>query len=602
MRLLTLLAATLWAGTPALADDLEGHASTDLHRPRPAAPPPPDAVRLVVAQLVEAARAERVDTEQVRDLWQPSALPLPPDRQWLMRVVEALGPDGALGGRLRTTEGIVALSDGPDYTRALLGGEPLLSVVVRTSPEGLPVVDRIETTSCALCDEPARFVRDLLAEVRRSRSARGRLLPGVELEVASWLAANPRVVPHHWLAALQARNHRGGHLDWLLTSARVSDVADNVVKVVLADGREDTWTITYSGGQWQVIYDALPDASPLRMSLDEAEHWRTLASQAEAALLGWSPAWATTRDGAGLLVGDRAIGAAFDPVDGTVIVGVLDIDRTLAGVLRVDPDRRRVVERVAIPSPGDGAPIPWQTWFQRWHFALSADGRRAALSAPGRVWQIDLASAEVSQAWRGNDVVTLAWAHDAGDDRLLVGTASGLVSAPGLDASYQLDAAPLRLALAQGDLLAVTADGAVLALPRAGGAPRRVQACPGGAVDAARHPRGDEVLVLCAAGDDVLATRVPWPPDTPEAVPGAAIDRGGASFSPGGRYFTTGAPGDGDPLLLWDAHAERPVATLGVSPVRRVAWSPDGRQVLTVEIDGRVWLWDVATLRRERGL
>ena len=118
---LIALTAALWSSL-ALAEDEHGDlAPSPLHRPIALAPPP-DAARLVVAQLSELARADAVDPDAVRDLWQPQGLSTAPSPAWVARVVEAIGPEGALGERLRTAEGVVAIVQGPDYARALIAG------------------------------------------------------------------------------------------------------------------------------------------------------------------------------------------------------------------------------------------------------------------------------------------------------------------------------------------------------------------------------------------------------------------------------------------------------------------------------------------------
>jgi len=235
--------------------------------------------------------------------------------------------------------------------------------------------------------------------------------------------------------------------------------------------------------------------------------------------------------------------------------------------------------------------------------ALSPDARRAAISAPGRVWTIDLASGAIHLAWRSNDPTSLSWSREDGTDRLVAGDDRGdlAVFAPGGGWSRSVDAAPLRAWLDHDTLLAVTADGVLWSIPRDGEA-MGIRACPERATDAAWRPDGGSVLVTCGGARGVIAAHVPWPPGNPQPLAGTPTARGGASFSPDGRWFTTGAAGAGDPLILWDAQTDHPVATLGVHPVRQVAWSPDASQLLTVETDGRVWLWDLATVRRERGL
>jgi len=553
----------------------------------------------LLAQVREGMTAEWL-TQHVR----PAQLTVSPSPEWYARLAEALST-GALGDALRASSGPVAAFDGPDYLRVLLGGDPMLSVVVRRDADGAAVIDRIEPTTCTLCDEPSRFVRDLLADVTRRRSASDRLLPGVDLYVADFLAANPGIVPHHWLASLQARNQQGGGLGWLLTGARVEDTDGRTITVRLADGHADRWTVSYRRGRWQVDYHTLPEDSPLRMSAREARDWRSEERRASAALHGWTPSFAEVGGGVGVEIGDRAVGAAFDPRDGTVLVGVLDLDRVLAGVFRVDVEQRLVTERWPIPPPPDTTPILLDTWFEHWHLTLSPDGREVAMSAPGRIWNLDLRTGRTRLVTRTGQVRALTYARSGTEDVLLIGEDRGNVMVMGPEGTRHvgLEDSPIHLDLENGDLLAVTEDGTVARVSFATGEHIEVarNACDGEVLDAAVHPDGTEILVSCAPGSSHLAERVQVPGGEPPVLKGAATEHAGASWSPDGTLFTTGAAGS-DPVLLWDALADQPVATLGIGDVRTVSWSPDGSQLVTVDADGSVWLWDVQRVRMERGL
>ncbi|MBW2258671.1 MAG: hypothetical protein JRI25_29340, partial [Deltaproteobacteria bacterium] len=417
--------------------------------------------------------------------------------------------------------------------------------------------------------------------------------------MADHLAANPAMVPHHWLASLQARNQQGGGLGWLLTGARMVETKDREVSVRLADGRIDRWTVSYRRGSWQVDYHTLPEDSPLRMSAREAREWRGVERRATAALHGWTPPFVEVWGGVGVQIGDRAVGAAFDPRDGTVLVGVLDLDRVLAGVFRVDVEQRAVIERWAIPPPPDTTTILLGTWFERWHLALSPDGREVAMTAPGRIWHLDLRTGGTRLVARTGPVRTMEYARSGGGHALLIGEDRGNVMVVGEQGTkhVNLGHSPVHLDLDNGYLLAVTDDGAVTRLSLADGERTLVaHTCGGEVLDAALHPDGTEILVNCGPGSEHLAERVQVPGGEPPVLSGAATHHAGASWSPDGTLFTTGAAGD-DPVLLWDALEDRPIATLGTEHVRAVSWSPDGSQLVTVGSDGRAWLWDVHRVR-----
>jgi hypothetical protein len=598
----TLIAVLLALAPPAGASEPEGWESTGLHQPAGLPPPDRESSFALTSELIAQVQGG-VDPAWLERAVRPAQLAAPPSPEWYSRLASSLST-GALGDALRASSGPIAAFEGPDYVRVLLGGDRLFSVVVRRRADDSAVIDRIQPTTCTLCDEPSRYVRDLLADITRRRSASGRLIPGVELYVGDHLAENPAMVPHHWLASLQARNQQGGGLQWLLIGARVAAVRDEEVTVQFADGRLDRWTVSYRFGRWQVDYHTLPEDSPLRMSAREAREWRTVERRANAALHGWTPSFFEVGGGVGVQVGNRAVGAAFDPRDGTILVGVLDLDRVLAGVFRVDVEQRAVIERWAIPPPPDTTPILLGTWFERWHMALSPDGREVAMTLPGRLWHLDLRTGRTRLVARTGAVRTLQYARTADGHALLVGEDRGDVMVVGPDGTHHLGLgySPVHLGLDNGDLMAVTEDGVVHWLPLVGGERTEVaHTCGEEVVDAAVHPDGTEILVSCGPGSEHLAERVQVPGGESPILSGAATHRAATSWSPDGTLFTTGAAGT-DPVLLWDALEDRPIATLGTGEVRAVSWSPDGNQVVTVGADGRAWLWDVHRVRMERGL
>ncbi len=75
----------------------------------------------------------------------------------------------------------------------------------------------------------------------------------------------------------------------------------------------------------------------------------------------------------------------------------------------------------------------------------------------------------------------------------------------------------------------------------------------------------------------------------------------GVAFSPDGRYLVTGR-GNGS-VQVWDANDGQPVRTLGtdVGVVRSVVFSPDGRRLASVSDDGTVRMWDATRLGEGKG-
>ncbi|MBT3220406.1 MAG: hypothetical protein HN348_15070, partial [Proteobacteria bacterium] len=355
---MTLLFAASMALATSTAPD-EG-----LHWPAPAEPPGHEVAAEVFTDLLTQLDEPEIPVDWLKEHFIPVHLPALPDDDWYARLAQALGPDGALGGALRKSPGPVNTVNGPDYTRIVLGGTPLLSLVVRYNDHGVVVIDRIEKTSCALCEEPSRFVRDLIADVRENGDGTHRLLPAIELDVANHIESHPRLGSgSRWVGTLQARNYTGDKLSWLLSRAEVVGAKGNDVDVVYADGFVDRWKVIHRRGSWQMDYAALKEDSPLRLDETQMLNIRGTAPLAATALRHWEPQWTESTDKTNLLIGQRAIGAHVDPRDGTILVVLLDLDRVLCGIVRVDPATHTVVERIRVRPPDPRTNIDTGTWF-----------------------------------------------------------------------------------------------------------------------------------------------------------------------------------------------------------------------------------------------
>ena len=578
----------------------------DLFRPSSGPPPTREQANAVVEALRDAVRDGRVDDAWLAENVRPAHLPTGPEPAMVARTRAALGPTGALRVALMHTPGPIATTFGPDYARVVLGGRPLLSVVVRADGDGA-VIDRFEVTSCALCGERARFVRDLLADVARRGLDAKRLLPGVELDITDHLDANGYLVGEKWVGTLVARNQQAGELVALLRDARVVDAHGEQVTVEYGDGTTDTWRIVYRNSKWKVHYHSLADNSPLRMSSREMRQWRSQRKLSATALQQWEPTWVGASGGAGLLVGQRAIGADFDPRDGTVLVSVLDMDRVLAGLFRVDPAARDVTDRWRLPTFGMHALLQLGGWFSQWRMALSPDGTLVTVTRPGRVWTLDLATSKVRQVYEANGVTVLdyVWPDPSEPPRLVIGRVTGDLTliGPSTIQHARVLGTPVAIRQEGNDAVTVTAEGRVVPFRWDGRAPEQpsLDVCCDGVTDAAFQEGGQELVVTCAPVCSTSAERVDRRGGESTTLSGAGVHYPAASWSPDRRWFTTGA-GDDRGAILWDALENTPIARLGHEPARSVRWSSDATQVLTVETDGDVWLWDLAKLRKQAAL
>lgn len=554
-----------------------------LYAPEAVSPPSTEAAVALVGQLQQACRQDGPQVGWLEEHVRPAQLPAPPPPEWYEQLALSLGPSGTLGQALVEAE-ISHTSLGPDYVRVVLSGDRPLTVVVRGADP--PRIDHLALSTCSLCEEPVRFVRDLLDEIRAPGSSAPRLIPGVDLHVRGAQEEQRSLRGVHWPAYLLRRNGRDPSLSAVLEGAVVDSAQGREVRVRLADGRVDPWTITWVDARWQVDYQALAPDSPLRLESWEARRWRDPSTLRRVALARWSPSW-ETREGA-VQVGHHVVGAAFRPLQEDLVVVTLDPDRERTGVFVVDPWTRRVTARWPLPV-SEATQLPVPHWYTRWRVALSPQGDQVAVGGPGRVWVVRLDTGARRQLTKVRELTTLTWTERG----LVVAEARGALSLWTEEGMRWVVALP-EPAVSVGDgerLVVVSRQGGVMEVDPATGATTQLgRACCDRVLDAALAPTGDELLVGCDATCPTAAER--WDllgAGGVSVLQGAGSPHRGVSWSPDGLWLTTGGPQAAP--LLWDAHDEVVVGTLGQAAAEQVIWSPRADQVVVVDDQGEAWLW-----------
>ena len=551
---------------------------------------PDTAEALAAAEAFQAWALEDPTPESVSEHLRLPELPAGPSSEFREQVVASLGPEGALGRLLRSSRPELAVQ-GPDYARVVFGSEPPLSLIVRER-DGAIGVDELALTSCRLCDEPSRAVRDLLA---RSAAGEAVLWPHQDLSVTR--ATEERQLPTHRVAALQKRAVLRELAADLATVEVLASEAEGV-RVAVGEA-EELWPLVYEQGQWRIDYAGLPDDSVLRLSRRDADDFRPKYKRSASLLKAYEPDSGRVPGGRRLTT--RAVGAVFDPRDSTVITAILDVDRALAGLVRLDPATGDILDRWQT-RPAPRMPIDLDAWFDTWHLALSPDGHRAALSTPGQIDVVDLVSGKRSLVFAFDEASHLAWVDTTEGDVLVIGQRTAVHLVHGTSHHSAAVDGPTVGAFGSGDGVGLLTESGTLFhydLGRRGMVEERAVCCGGARGVAASESRG-ELLVTCPQTCELAGERRAYRGEGSTELLGAGTRGEGVAYSPDGTLFATAAMGDGEGVLLWNAYGE-PIGAAGEGQARSLSFDPRGEMLLAVTTDGEVHLFSVAELRR-RGL
>ncbi len=547
----------------------------------------------VVADLLQHAHDGSLDTAWIEAHIRPR--PIGWSNTARTAWMHALAPEGPLTLALQRAGGIVHVSREEGPARVVVDGSPLLSFLVDTAAE--PLIVGVEPTTCSSCDERTRFVRDLLADIRRRGAIGQRLRVGVELDVGAWMEAHHELDDRHWAEWLDQWIRTDADVAEKLAEATVIDREGDLVRLRYADGAEDTWRVTWHGSSgWRIDYATLAESSAVRFSDDEALAWRKPETASDVTLRTWRSSSRTLADGAGRVVGQGAVGAAYDPWTGTVVLAVMSADRAASAIFRVDPSSGDVVGRTALPLFDADAAYPAGSWYRRWQFALAPDGQRAAVVTPDGVLIADLAAGTTSRlAKHPSRVTALAFAPDGtlveglSDSRLVWGADTWAFGDGGPVLAIHADRRALSVVTGHGEVWQVDR--------KTGQSDRRWTACGGSATDAAFRERDGSWLVSCASGALRTHELVPWFRGDVYGWGSAGAGGGGTAWTGDGNHYAVPGP-DGVGVTVWDDLQNRPEVRLGLTPLRSATFDLGGAHLLGLTIEGDVVWWDLVAARR----
>jgi hypothetical protein len=578
--------------------------------------PDPDEARACVGELIRHVREGSLHEERIDEFFSLPEGPLADSPEGLLldqeRLLAMLRADGPLGEILGAAPEIRTVVQGPDYARVVLDTQPLLSLVL-VREAGRVRIQRWETTGCAECREPVRFVVDLIEDVQQGLEPR--LIPGYDLHVAS--SQPPSSQQGRWNQALTQRNNTAGYLRWLLADAEVLGQEMAGVRVSFRD-RVEVWPVTYEGG-WGIAYDQLEPSSSLILTESEQLVWRDDAHVRQAGREWWLPTAVPTPDG-GRIWAEYGVSVAWQPVEERWLVGLGRPDRLVSGLYALEPDGA-VSERFELPHWPDGFPVPVGGWYHLWESSLAPSGDELLVACAHRWWLVGLRGQGIARNPAGvlNRITASAWSTDGrwlalGDEHGNLGLAPAGDPKPStlryLDTAGRGRQQVSGLVFLPGSasLLVAWEDGVVarLGVPSLEPLDEPVTLCCGGiSALALRHGHG-EALLSCGGGCPPLAlTRLPLVgevapshyADEQLSVEGAVL-----SVSPDGAWAVIGHEEPGRTAALCRASDLVPVAGFSDIPLQQVAWRGGSDALLALRKDGSVVHWTLAAIMENGAL
>jgi hypothetical protein len=554
----------------------------------------------IVRTLLEKVQANTLSAQWLRAHVQPMSPSVPPSEGWYALLKNSLSTQQPLGKALQNSSDILRTVDGPDYTRVILGTKPLISIVLRQNTEKQAVIHTLGITTCLLCSEASRWVRDALYMVQQQGPNARRLFPGQDLNVDAHVKENRLGEP--WAHEVTAYLHQTGLATQLLTNAQVIDAQERTVRLQYSDGREDQWTLGYANGSWHILYSLLPPESPLRVPRSVRYKLLQRPYIAKHALENWVPTWRAHESRQAIQIGHRSIGAIADPVDQTILIALLDMDRALAGVVRVDPQSQSVIQRWPIEPPAARSNLPIDGWYSRWRVSLSPDGHLLAMALPYGITVLNLITGKQHSISHSTHVSTFAWRtlEKTGQHELVVGQTDGKIRFFGErgERRTQIRSAPLALRFSGAEGMSISERGTVSVFDTTHGSkPQQVgTSCCGMLSDAAFSDDNALGMAVCGPQCGNHFSVITTDPVSLAPLPGAGTHSTGASISPDNRWATAGAAGVIQSLSLWSLPDRRPLVEFGDQPIFQVSWQSNSESIVTTDVKGYVWLWDLDSL------
>ncbi len=524
------------------------------------------------------------------------------------RVTQELAPGQRLSrGVLAGRSAVLGVVEGPDYLRVVMQGSPWTTVVVSGGQEAR--IRTLEMSTCGLCEEPERFVRDLLVDVRVRGDGSHRLLPGVELELGAHLNGDVERATE-WLAAWQARHVTAGYTRWLLEQAHVAGSAGSWVEVAWGDESEQ-WPLVYVGGRWQVEYGALEEHSRLKLSWADVELWKDYQYLEAARVRWWLPLW--WEQSGGTLVAKDLLFVAPRPAQGDLLVYSHDVGRRFAHLALLDPDSGEVLGAFELPTLPERMYMPLGAWRGLFRFAVSPSGTLFAVAVHDRLWVVESDTGKVVHSQQelagagalafSSDGKTLAVAERYSGGIRLLDVAAGFAM---VNRTRVWPANVQSLMPSEEGWLILLADGRVRRvahreLSRVLGPDERV--CCGRVSEVAQRARTGGLVVACAEPCEGGSL---WLWDPMEGSQPAAL--GEAGRPPGFGAMAVDHTGEwlvsplaegtkGSVLLSMDEPAR--YFEFGDEPLLQACWGPTGDAVWGVDDLGRAWKWTLAHLLKD---